>query len=198
MSFVRNRELFREFIGADIFTCFPLFLSLLQRSHSPFQSALLPLLVSFCTVHDIFHGLNTNHVRVGILVTLVNVESSTSKNIAPFARRIATTPPTTTPSVHGYLLNNDLPLSLSPVFFSLILSLFCFLRVGFAQRNAHSPAFYHYRDRSPTQRLGKPGRFQNNTAICISRVYFYRSIRALHRFVATEAQKLRREREREN
>lgn len=113
MSFVRNRELFREFIGADIFTCFPLFLSLPQRSHSPFQSALLPLLVSFCTVHDIFHGLNTNHARVGILVTLVNVESSTSKNIAPFARRIATAAPTTTPSVHGYLLNNDLPPPLS-------------------------------------------------------------------------------------
>lgn len=126
MSFVRNRELFREFIGADIFTCFPLFLSLLQRSHSPFQSALLPLLVSFCTVHDIFHGLNTNHVRVGILVTLVNVESSTSKNIAPFARRIATTAPTTTPSVHGYLLNNDLPLSLS-LFFSFFSHSFALL-----------------------------------------------------------------------
>lgn len=121
MSFVRNRELFREFIGADIFTCFPLFLSLPQRSHSPFQSALLPLLVSFCTVHDIFHGLNTNHARVGILVTLVNVESSTSKNIAPFARRIATAAPTTTPSVHGYLLNNDLP---PPLSLSLFLSLF--------------------------------------------------------------------------
>ena len=116
---------------------FPRPVFLVQRSHSFFQPALSPFLVSFCTAHNVFHGLNTNYVRVGILVTLVNVESSTSKNVVRSLRLVLLLP-TVTPSIHGYILDNDLSFPLS-LFLPLILSPSCSLRIDFTQRNIHSP-----------------------------------------------------------